>query len=808
MCSLRILLMMLPLGLAAGPRAFAHDSPAVPIAALTRQIRTHPDSLPLYLARGELRRVFGDFAGARADYDHVERHDPEHPGLGICRAALALDTGDPAGARRWLDHVLGVRPADPAALRLRSQACATLGDRRGAIADLGTAISGLEHPHPDLYLERARLQMAEGDAAAALAGLDAARLQLGPVASLEVYAIELELAAGRPGAARDRLEALRGSSADPAPFLELSARIAAGGGSAGSGAGSGRAEGPAPRPMPRPEAITATAAPSAALLEGGKSPAVEVRSQRGSDSEAIGGPDVIDATQAVLTRGAYLQMGTATAITVRWRTDVATNTWVRYGTVPGSLTSSASNGTLTTEHEIRVTGLLPETRYYYSVGTSSGALAGDASYTFRTAPTPGSIRPMRIWVIGDSGEPGAAANAVRDAYAAWTGTRKTDFWLMLGDNAYSNGTDSEYQAAVFNQYPTMLRQSVMWPTRGNHELLYSGSNNDYYEFFTMPDAAQAGGLSSGTEAYYSFDWANIHFICLDSEGSSLAPGSAMLTWLAGDIAASHRTWVIAFWHHPPYSKGSHDSDDATDSGGRMRDMRVNVLPILEAAGVDLVLTGHSHSYERSYLLNGHYGLSSTLTAAMKLDDGDGRVSGDGAYAKPAGEPTANKGEVFAVAGSGSRLESGNLNHPAMVTSLYQFGSMVLDVDGNRLDARFLSDTGAELDNFTILKGSGVDVGPGPVQAGGLQLGPGMPNPFSLDTRLSFTLPRAGRIRLTLLDPAGRRVATLADGWHEAGVHGARWDGRDVRGRLLPTGVYLVVLEADGTRVSRKIAHVR
>ena len=62
----------------------------------------------------------------------------------------------------------------------------------------------------------------------------------------------------------------------------------------------------------------------------------------------------------------------------------------------------------------------------------------------------------------------------------------------------------------------------------------------------------------------------------------------------------------------------------------MVDMREEALPILELGGVDMVLTGHRHSYERSYLLDGQYGLSSTLTAAMKKDAGDGRTDGTGA----------------------------------------------------------------------------------------------------------------------------------------------------------------------------------
>ena len=126
----------------------------------------------------------------------------------------------------------------------------------------------------------------------------------------------------------------------------------------------------------------------------------------------------------------------------------------------------------------------------------------------------------------------------------------------------------------------------------------------YYEAHVLPTGGEAGGVSSGTEAYYSFDYANVHFIVLDSMDSSRAPGSAMLTWLQADLSGTTQEWVIVYFHHPPYTKGSHDSDSAADSGGRLVAMRENVLPILEAGGVDLVLGGHSHIYERSYPLLG------------------------------------------------------------------------------------------------------------------------------------------------------------------------------------------------------------
>ena len=416
---------------------------------------------------------------------------------------------------------------------------------------------------------------------------------------------------------------------------------------------------------------------------------------------------------ASVTRGPYLQIGTPNSTVVRWRTNVATDSRVSYGTTQGSLTSNIDNATQTTEHEVLVSGLSPNTKYFYSVGSTTQALAGnDANHFLVTSPTPGTSIATRVWVLGDSGTANASAQAVRNAFFNFTGSTPTNLWLMLGDNAYENGTDSEFQAAVFDMYPSVLRQSVLWPALGNHDTAQSSNppaSLPYFAMFTLPTNAEAGGMASGTEKYYSFDYGNIHFICLDSMTSDRSATGPMATWLRADLASSTRQWTIAFWHHPPYSKGSHDSD--TDP--ILAQMRQNFLPILEEAGVDLVLAGHSHSYERSFLIDGHYGVSSTFTNAMKKDGGSGRADVTGAYNKPTAGPGSHEGAVYAVAGSSGQIAGGTLNHPAMFISLNNLGSMVLDINGNTLDAKFLRENGAIADYFRIVKGTVAPVPPAP-----------------------------------------------------------------------------------------------
>lgn len=444
------------------------------------------------------------------------------------------------------------------------------------------------------------------------------------------------------------------------------------------------------------------------LVNGANVVAVEVHQANGTSSDLSFDLELTASTTPavpVIVRGPYLQSGTPNSVVVRWRTDLATDSRVCFGTVQGSLGSCVSDATPKTEHQLTLTGLSADTRYYYSVGNASGVMAGnDANHFFITHPPVGVSKPTRIWVLGDAGTATSSQQAVRNAYYSFTGSRHTDLWLMLGDNAYTSGTDAQFQAAVFNMYPEMLRKSVLWSTRGNHEST-DASGSVYYNIHTFPTQGEAGGEPSGTEAYYSLDYGNIHFICLDSFGSSRSATGPMANWLAADLAANSRMWTIALWHHPPYTKGSHNSDNEIE----LVEMRQNILPILEDGGVDLVLCGHSHSYERSFLLDGHYGSSSTLTASHKKDGGSGREDGTGAYQKVTPGPASHEGAVYVVAGSSGQTSGGQLNHPAMYLSLNNLGSLVVDVETNRMDVKFLRETGAIGDYFTLIKGGTVSV---------------------------------------------------------------------------------------------------
>lgn len=408
-----------------------------------------------------------------------------------------------------------------------------------------------------------------------------------------------------------------------------------------------------------------------------------------------------------IVRGPYLQKASANAITVKWRTAKPTESIVHYGTNLDSLDQTTNELSLKTDHEITLSGLNPNTLYYYEIANNNFVLKPDSSNLyFKTPPLTGTQQHVTAWILGDCGTQNDDQRAVRDAYYNYIGNKHTDMMLFLGDNAYSDGKDEEYQYALFeNMYEDKLQNTIAWSTRGNHERVDASTQTiPYYDIFTFPTNGECGGLASGTEAYYSFDYANIHFIVLDSYDTSRDVGSAMYTWCEADIQNTTAEWIVALWHHPPYTKGSHNSDFETE----LVQMRQNFLPMLEANGIDLVLSGHSHSYERSYFLNGHYGKSNTFDINENTigDNGatSGRLEDNVPYEKYILGPEAGEGTVYITAGSSGKATGGALNHQAMYLSVNELGSCVLEVNQDTMQVKFLKETGEIVDYFTITKG--------------------------------------------------------------------------------------------------------
>ncbi len=409
-------------------------------------------------------------------------------------------------------------------------------------------------------------------------------------------------------------------------------------------------------------------------------------------------------------RAPYLQMVGPDRATIHWQSDEVESGVVRYGVDLRNLNYTVTDSESSNNHAITLIDLKPATRYYYSVGAKQKIFRGGTKDDwFITAPRVGYSSKVRFWVLGDPGDWTRGIFDVRDSASQWLKSNKRgltpdsdypnlDFIVTTGDNAYKSGSNKQFQKAVFEPFADLLKNFSYWPAYGNHD----ARRWAFFDIFSFPTQGELGGIASNTENYYSFDYANIHFVFLDTPKAGLTPDGNMLTWLRRDLRKTKQQWLIAVFHYPPYTKGSHDSDAQGDSSGRLIEVREQIIPILEQYGVDLVLAGHSHLYERSYLIRCHYGDSASFQESMKVDNGMGNFTKP--YYKYSNKLAPNEGTVYAVIGSSSKVDGGLGNHPAHAVSLFEYGSLIVDVDGNRLDARFINDKMQVLDNFSIIKG--------------------------------------------------------------------------------------------------------
>jgi adhesin/invasin len=159
--------------------------------------------------------------------------------------------------------------------------------------------------------------------------------------------------------------------------------------------------------------------------------------------------------------------------------------------------------------------------------------------------------------------------------------------FTAGDNAYENGTLTEYN----NCYgPSWGRHKARTrPVPGNHE--YNTANaSGYFNYF----GAAAGVAGKG---YYSYDLGDWHIIALNNY-ISMAAGSEQNTWLAADLAATTKPCRLAYYHEPLYS-----SANGTGSGGTSTNAVLPLFTTLYNGGVDVVVNGHRHFYERLAPMN-------------------------------------------------------------------------------------------------------------------------------------------------------------------------------------------------------------
>ncbi len=346
-------------------------------------------------------------------------------------------------------------------------------------------------------------------------------------------------------------------------------------------------------------------------------------------------------------------------------------------------------------HSVEIAGLDYDTDYDYRVQhLRAGSLVTEYQATFHTRLAAGDTAPFSFVAYGDSANL-ADVSGFRDVQSR-INTIAPAFSLLLGDNAYESGTHSEADArfdpSVNPEAAAWIASHVDYFSFGNHDS-YTSDGQPSIENFAVPvpvsgvTAPAAPPASETDEHNYSFDYGDVHFATYDSNAYDDATRlDGLLDWLEADMAASLATWKIVFVHHPV--AGVPDKPESPADNYYQQ-----VVPRLNAAGVDLLLTGHSHTFSWTYPLIDQSG----GTATFVLDT-------DKNYTK-------GVGLVQAVAGvGGDSIRSGDYSVFPFVAEGFttstspavEFGFAQIDVTTTQLTLKYVAaDNGAVIDQFSI-----------------------------------------------------------------------------------------------------------
>jgi acid phosphatase type 7 len=282
----------------------------------------------------------------------------------------------------------------------------------------------------------------------------------------------------------------------------------------------------------------------------------------------------------------YLQAATATSIVVMAETSQPSTMTVEFAEV------QPLAGRVATEKpayisEIALTGLKPRSRYFYRVTSrdEAGNLARSEVATFQTDPG-----PDQAWAFGILGDTQRNPDVTRRCAEGMFALRP-NFMVHCGDVVDDGFAKNQWVDDLFGPASLLFAHVPSFPVIGNHEK----NSHWYYDYFSLP----------APEYFYTFTYGNAQFFMIDSN-KDCSPGSEQYKWLQQALAASKATWKFAAHHHPCFSSDEDDygdhwrgkSDAAEYTWG---DSNVQKLvPVYEKYGVDIVFSGHIHSYERTW----------------------------------------------------------------------------------------------------------------------------------------------------------------------------------------------------------------
>jgi 3',5'-cyclic AMP phosphodiesterase CpdA len=306
----------------------------------------------------------------------------------------------------------------------------------------------------------------------------------------------------------------------------------------------------------------------------------------------------------------------------------------------------------------RITGLSPGTSYAYEIRAGRRALT--RGLHFETVRPPGE--PYSFIVFGDSGK-GTRVQYLLGAQMA-SAQPPADFVLHTGDLIYDGGELWLYEERFFAPYRQLLARVDFWPCLGNHDVDQDDRALAQVTVFELPANGPAG-LPAGYN--YWFDYSTCRVAVLDSNADEATLHDRVSPWLTKVMADVAPRWRFVVFHHPPYTDGKYMPDERLQRA---------VVPALEAAGVDVVFSGHDHDYQRTYPLR------------------DGRVVATG------------QGVVYVVTGAGgAQLYPVRQPLPAFLAAFddQHFSFTQIAIDGDELHLRQIALGGQVLDETSWRK---------------------------------------------------------------------------------------------------------
>ena len=246
---------------------------------------------------------------------------------------------------------------------------------------------------------------------------------------------------------------------------------------------------------------------------------------------------------------------------------------------------------------------------------------------------------VRFAVIGDTGSGTEKQRDVGTMMAQYRAVYPFEFVLMMGDNLYGGEAPKDFEKKFSGPYKALLDNNVkFYASLGNHDQALQVN----YANFNM----------NGKE-YYRFKKGNVAFYALNSNYMD----KKQVEWLQSELSKDNSDWKVCFFHHPPYSSAkAHGSDPQ---------LREVVEPIFIKYGVNVVLTGHDHVYERI---------------------------------KP------QKGIYYFVSGGGGKLREGDVKDTSTLTEKsydHDLHFMLFEVSGDQMYFQAISRTGETIDSGVI-----------------------------------------------------------------------------------------------------------